>query len=188
MNIIVKTHGGNVVARPSTTWDKANDEIFFPDFVSKVSWAPVLFARICKAGRAVPWNFARRYYDAIGYGVLLYAENIIDGSPEGYASAICLDHTSLLPEPLYNPITLGSPDNAFILKKNGRKIYGTSDGTCAMVESAIEQTSKSCFLRTGDLVAIELQDRKALCSEPGSHTRLTATYCGNFLLEYEIVL
>ena len=188
MNIIVKTYGGKVVTRPSTTWDKANDEIFFPDFVIKVTWAPVLFARISKAGRAVSGQFASRYYDGIGYGVLLFAENLIDGSAEGYASAICLDHTSLLPEPLYNPITLGEPDNAFILKKNGRKIYGTAEGTREMVEQAIEQTSKSCFLRTGDLVAIELRDRKPLCSEPGSHTKLTATYCGNFLLEYDIAL
>lgn len=188
MNIIVKTYGGKVVTRPSTTWDKANDEIYLPDFVKKVTWSPVLFARICKAGRAVPGQFASRYYDGIGYGVLLYAENLIDGSAEGYASAICLDHTSLLNEPLYNPITLGEPDNAFILKKNGRKIFGTAEGTREMVETAIEQTSKSCFLRTGDLVVIELQKRKALCSDPGSRTELTATYCGNFLLEYSIVL
>lgn len=174
--------------RPGTTLDIANDEILFPDFVSKLSYTPVLFARICEAGRSIKAESASRYYDGIGYGVLLFAENLIDGSAEGYASAICLDHTSLLPEPLYNPITLGEPDNAFILKKNGRKIYGTAEGTREMVEKAIEQTGKSCFLRTGDLAAVELQERKALCSGRGSRTKLTATYCGNFLLEYDIVL
>ena len=188
MNIIVKTLAGSIVARPSTTWDKANDEVFFPDFVSKVSWAPVLFARISKAGRAVSAQFAPRYYDGIGYGVLLYAENLIDGSPEGYAQAICLDHTSLLNEPLYNPITLGEPDNVFVLKKNGRKIFATAEGTRAMIEEAIAHASSHCFLRTGDLLAIELRERKLLCSGQGSRTKLTATYCGNFLLEYDIVL
>ena len=101
MNIIVKTSSGHITVRPDTTWEKDNEDFYPPEFVDELTYSPVLFARILKPGRSVGRKFASRYYDSIGFGVLLYPENMLDGTPEGYAQAICLDHTSFLPSPMF---------------------------------------------------------------------------------------
>ncbi len=103
MNIIVKTSSGHITVRPDTTWEKDNEDFYPPEFVDELTYSPVLFARILKPGRSVGRKFASRYYDSIGFGVLLYPENMLDGTPEGYAQAICLDHTSFLPSPMFPP-------------------------------------------------------------------------------------
>lgn len=191
MNILVKTAGGHVIVRPDTSWERDNEDVFLPEFVQNVSWAPVFFARVCKPGRSVSSNFADRYFDGIGYGVLLYPENLIDGSEEGYACASCLDHTSFLPFPVYNKITLGRESNIFELKKDGKRIFSCSsaDGQ-DMMEQAIEEITKFCYIRTGDIIAIELAARSELIARKGdgAECRLQGTYCENFALDFKVIL
>jgi len=188
MNIPVLTAGGHVIVRPDTTWDKNSRDVFLPEFVDRVSWSPVLFARISKPGRSIAMRFANRYYDGIGYGVLLYPENLVDGSEEGYASASCIDHTSFLPMPVYNKITLGNEDNEFVLLKDGDEIFSYSAATAAMVCKALEDASRSCYLRTGDLVAIELQPRGPLLARADGECRVEGTFCDNRLLDFRVIL
>jgi len=188
MNILVCTAGGHVIVRPDTTWEKDNEDVFLPEFVDSVSWSPVLFARVSKPGRSVAKKFASRYHDGIGYGVLLYPDDLLDGSEEGYASASCLDHTSFLPAPLYNKLTLGNEDNEFVLRRDGEEIYRYSAGTAGMVDEAIEAVTRSCYIRVGDLVAIELQPRRPLLSRAEKECRVEASYCDNFLMDFKVIL
>lgn len=53
MNIIVKTASGKYIVRPDTTWEKDNEDFFPPDYISKISFTPVLFARISKPGKSI---------------------------------------------------------------------------------------------------------------------------------------
>lgn len=198
MNIIVKTASGHVIVRPDTTWEKDSEDFFPPEFVDGITWSPVLFARISKPGRSIGRAFTGRYYDAAGFGVLLYPENLVDGSAEGFATASCLDHTSFLPAPFFAPVTLGSRDNEFKVDKDGAGIFSCHPGeecTCGkvspdLIEDAVAESSRMVYFRTGDLIAIELEPRTRLCARedgPNSSTRITATWCDRPTLDFNIV-
>ena len=106
MNIIARPYGRQqCYCRPDTTWERENKDFYSPECVNDIYWAPILFVRISKAGKCIGRKFASRYYDAFNFGVLLY------GSDKDIAFSSCMDHTSLLPFPLYNPIVMENEDN-----------------------------------------------------------------------------
>ncbi|MCQ2178086.1 MAG: hypothetical protein MJY42_04295 [Bacteroidales bacterium] len=187
MNIVVKTNSGKIVVRPDTTWERDSEDVFLPEFVSRVSWTPVLFARICKPGRSVAKEFAARYYDGINYGILLYPEDLFDGSEDGLACASCLDHSSFLSTPLYDKLTLDRSSNKFIVKKSDEVIYSFNKGTSEMIESAIEQATRYCYIRTGDLLAIELEGRRPLCRREDGETGISGFFCDNCITNFKII-
>ena len=162
-----------------------------PDNISGYSWTPVLFARISKAGKCIGRKFAGRYYDAVGYGALLYVEDMLDGTPESIACASCADHTSILPFPMYDRITLESGENVFAMVKDGITIYSTSEGSADMIEDAISKASATISLRTGDIIAIELAPAGRLASrgQEGTETNdteINGSFCGNELFRFKI--
>ena len=171
MNIVVRTASGKYIVRPDTTWEKDNENLYLPEFVDGISYTPVLFARICKPGRSIGRNFAARYYDAVNYGVLLYPESLLDGSEEAFACASCLDHTSFLPFPLQDR-SCRSSEGQFdlsIRRGNGdEKQFRLNSSSAAIIESAIVEATRFIYIRSGDLIAIELQPREmAGCREDG---------------------
>ena len=92
MNIIVRPYESDLCyCRPDTTWEKESRDLYIPEGVDKVLWAPVVFAKVCKAGKCVSGKFVSRYYDAVGFGALIYCN---DGN---IAFSSCMDHTSILP-------------------------------------------------------------------------------------------
>ena len=187
MNIIVRSFSGHTLVRPDTSWNRKSEDFYVPEFVSEISYSPVLIARVSKPGKGIAPEFASRYFDCVGYGVLLYASNLEDGSAEGYAASICLDHSSVLPLPLYQSVVLGKPDNFFRLSLDGTKIYSTSFGTVCMIEEALVEATKVLLVRTGDLLSIELEQRKILCSRSCGEALVEASYCDNFLMEFKII-
>lgn len=188
MNIIVRTAGGKYIVRPDTTWERDNEDVYLPEFVNEVTYTPVLFARISKPGRSVGLEFADRYYDGIGYGVLLYPENLIDGSEEGFSCASCLDHTSFLTFPVYNKVTLGRSGNVFELRRDGKKLYGCTASTPEIILQSIAEATRHIYIRTGDILAIELQSRKKLCSRGCGQVQINGKFCSNDILDFHIIL
>lgn len=189
MNIVVKTHDSHFVVRPDTTWERDSEDLYLPEFVNALEYTPVLYARICKPGRSVDVKFASRYYDGIGYGVLLYPTDFMrESSVQGFAEASCLDHTSFLPGLLYSPVTLGgSQDNVFEVRCEGEQLYSTSEGTRDMIEQAIMEATKRIYIRTGDLLAIELGPVQELCSRQGGSVEIETLWCGNVTQDFQIV-
>lgn len=187
MNIAVLTSGGRVIVRPDTTWERKGEDFFSPGYIDSISYSPVLYARISKPGRSIARRFATRYYDGIGFGLLLFPENLIDGSDEGYAAASCIDHTSYLPVTLFNPVTLGEEGNEFILEKDGEELFRCNAATRAEIDEALEKVTERTFLRTGDMIAIELQPRAPLSSRVDGKTLISATYCDNPTIEFSII-
>lgn len=178
MNIIVRTNSGRYIVRPDTTWEKDNEDFFPPEFVRELSFSPVVFARICKPGRSVGQNFASRYYDLMGFGVLLYPHGMIDGSEEGFAAASCLDHTSFLPSPTESREEFCSSDSFEIrcLKGNsGTCIFRHSGFMTSDMEKAIAEATRFIYIRTGDLIAVELAPREALCKAEDGTVRVTGS-------------
>ena len=75
MNIIVKRYDSDLCyCRPDTTWERENKDFYSPECVNEIYWSPVVFARICKAGKCVGRKFVERYYDGVGCGMLMYCE------------------------------------------------------------------------------------------------------------------
>ncbi len=194
MNIIIQGHNRAVECRPDTTWERENRDLYSPDFVVAYHYAPVLFARICKAGKCVGTKFATRYYDAFGYGLLLYPE-LSDGT-----LLTVMDRTSFLPSPLYGRAVLAKGDNPFELRLDGTVVYSTCCGTESMIEDAIVRASQYISVRIGDIVAVQLAPISPLLRPSsqdvsdkapgrtdglGGH-RISATFCGNWLLDFSI--
>lgn len=172
--------------RPDTTWEKDNEDFYPPEFVDELTYSPVLFARILKPGRSVGRKFASRYYDSVGFGVLLYPENMLDGTPEGYAQAICLDHTSFLPTPMFQPQRL-EEDDRFSLFRNEVELFTFDRPSLNMIEDALVEATKLLYIRTGDLIAVELSDRKPLTNRTDSVTHITGTFGQDKVLDFQII-
>ena len=197
MNIIVKTTAGRCYCRPDTSWEREDKDLFPPESVSSLLYTPVLFARICKAGKCVSGKFAGRYYDSVGFGILIYAGDFFDSSELAYASASCLDHTSVLPSAMYGRPDFEKMKGPFVLYSDGREIYRHPEGDLSMIEDAISEASSLISLRIGDMVATELAAPSLLASRDGSedctpktgaHKNETrGTFCGNDLVNFNII-
>ncbi len=191
MNIIVRPYGSaRCYCRPDTTWERENKDFYSPDCVDELYWTPVLFARVCKAGKCIGKKFVSRYYDSIGFGALLYIGHS-DGSGEeriDIAFTSCADHTSLLPMPLYNPVVLEGKDNVFEVFRNSEPFWKSGDKALTEeLEGAICDASALTSLRIGDFVAMELAPMELIASRPEGQVDFKAVYCGNDLYDFKIM-
>lgn len=183
MNIIVKPYGSRLCyCRPDTTWERENKDIYVPDSVDGLKWTPVVSARISKAGKHIGAKFVSRYYDGVGFGVLLY------GGEEETAFSSCLDHTSILPAPSYDPAVLENEENSFEVAVNGDSVARYA-GSClrSILEEAICNASQRVSLRIGDIVAVELADAEDLAEGQKGDIRIAGTYCENQLFDLKVI-
>ncbi len=186
MNIIIKPYGGDACyCRPDTTWERENKDFYSPECVNELSWAPILFVRISKAGKCIGAKFASRYYDGFGFGALMYISDFMPC----IASASCADHTSLLPLPLYNPIVLENEEVEYEVIKNNESIFKTAAGGSlkAEIEAAICKASQLTSLRIGDFVAVELTPVSGLASRTEKTASIKAAFCENELYDFKIL-
>ncbi len=169
MNIIVITACGKIVCRPDTTWERDNEDLYLPDFVSHLEYAPVAFARVCKPGRSVGPRFVSRYHDGFGFGVLLYPVELMDGSPEGYAQACCLDHTSLLPTPF---MEYADGYSTFTLKASGSVLGNFSPDVRALMDAALVEATRRIYGRPFTAEQTETSGWKAPMEKAGYWTSI----------------
>jgi hypothetical protein len=205
MNIIVRTAGGRVIARPDTTWVRKNEDFFPPDFVTALSFTPVLYARISKAGRCVGADFACRHFGETGFGLLLYPADLLtvggacgaDGldvcNPGGFgdawsvAAASCMDRTSYLPDLREN--SFETLDDFCIHKKEDVVFRsGRMEAERLMAEAVVE-TSRIMYLRRDDLLAVELAAPAPFWSRTEGNAEIRAVAGGNNpLLDFNIIV
>lgn len=185
MNIIARPHGSDsCYCRPDTTWERENKDLYVPDGISGISWAPIVFVRISKAGKCIGRKFASRYYDSFNFGALLYCGQ--DVSDIAFAS--CADHTSILPAPLYNPVVMGQEENVFKVLINGKEVF-RHDTTSVqeLLEDTLCKASALTSLRIGDFVAFELATLSTLAGAHERESSFKATFCENPLFDMKIV-
>lgn len=175
MNILAKTFEGHVVFRPDTTWERDNENLYPPEFVKTLTFSPVIFAHVLKPGRRVERRFAPRYYDGIGFGILLYPENLISPDPESYAEALCMDRISYLPTPFSDPEII-TEASAFKVYKNGAEICRIDPPSLDILEEAFVDASRLAYIRTGDIVAVELAARKTLMQSDEGRVLITSDW------------
>ena len=184
MNIIVKPYEGTACyCRPDTTWERENKDFYVPDTVDRLLWAPVLFARISKAGKHIGTKFVSRYYDSVNFGALIYCRI---NAKEEQMSISCADHTSLLPAPLYNPVVMDNEDALFEVFRNEERIFG-GKAHKSQIEEAVCKASRLVSLRTGDFVAVELSDQQMGASRSEGEVRFSATFCEKNLFDLKLI-
>lgn len=71
MNIIVIGPDGSVSTRPDSTLMRRPQDFFLPEDLGSVTARTCLYIKMTKAGKAIRREFARRYFDSVGKGVLL---------------------------------------------------------------------------------------------------------------------
>ncbi len=186
MNIVVRDFvSGKFMVRPDTSWERENRDYYMPEQAESLFFSPILFARICKAGKCVGEKFADRYYDSIGYGMLMYIGSLMQ---DGCAFSSCADHTSILPFPMFNRITLDNEQNIFEITKNGSTIFKTSEGKKGMIEKAVSAASSLISLRIGDMIAIELARPEKLVEYTDGTTTIKGFFCENCTFDFRIIM
>lgn len=189
MNIVVRSYGSNLCyCRPDTTWERENRDLYSPECVNGWNWAPIVFVRISKAGKCINPKFTSRYYDGFNFGALLYGciGNQEVDSDHGYTS--CIDHTSILPFPLYNPAVIENEENTFIVSEGGNILF---ERDChdirTIIEDSICKASQLTSLRIGDFVAIELAGQTRLACRADGDTAIKATFCDNGSFDFKVI-
>lgn len=188
MNFLVLASDGKAIARPDSTRNKDNGDCFVPDGVEVVGYAPVIYARMCRTGKAIGREFASRYYDAIGFGILLYPSED-NGEQPHFCRAVTsiYDKTSLLPMAMYNPITLEQGGNVFDIRLNGKEIFSCNTmGMSARIADALAICSTNTTIHKGDFILAELDVLKTLCSRSDGGSSILAHFCGNETIDIDL--
>lgn len=188
MNILVKPYGSDMFhCRPDTTWERENKDFFSPECVNEIYWTPVVFARVCKAGKCVGSKFVERYYDAVGCGLLMYCS----GQAIRQLSHI-VDKTSILPHPLFQPVVL-EDEKEFTVST---KVAGTGSnaeasvilsGAKHLLEDALCKASELTSLRIGDFIAVEMAAPAALARREDGGGAVKGTFCDNEIFDFRII-
>lgn len=182
MNIVVLTYSGKTITRPSTTLEKNGHDLYLPDFIDKISVSPALIINVSRPGRAISQKFAPRYADSLTFGCLIYPENLIDGSPEGFACANCLDHTTHIGSEKF---ALQSSD--YNLIADGSQIAAAEGFDPDIVSNAIAEVSKYVFIRTGDIIAVELAARRDIAFSCDKDSDVQANFAGKKVLDFKVI-
>ena len=182
MNIIVKPYGSTLCScRPDTTWERENKDFYSPECVKEVLWTPVVFARVAKAGKCIGRKFVERYYDGVGCGMLMYckAESI----------SACVDHTSILPMPLYSPVVMDEGKEFSVIRDGQAPVTMAAEGNAwrQTLEDAICSASQLTSLRIGDFVAVEQASPAPLASREEGEVAVKGTFCGNESFNFKII-
>lgn len=186
MNIVIQTYGHKYIVRPDTTWKRDDDGLYVPDFAGGLSLVPILFARICRAGRSIGYRFAGRYYDGVNMGVLLYPEAMLDGSEQGFACASCLDHTTFLPVEVLPPSILSEGEGTFTISRAEKTIFSYSPNGQEIIDEAISEASRYIYLRTGDIIGAELSDRQHIWTPEQKEVSLSVSLNGKDMMNFYI--
>ena len=178
MNIIVKPYGNELCyCRPDTTWERENKDFYSPECVNEVWYAPVVFARIAKAGKCVRRKFAERYYDGIGCGILLYANDTLISY---------LDKSSILPAPLYNPVVFDSRKE-MQLNIGNESLGITLEDIKERIENTICDASRLISLRIGDYIALELKSLDLVARRQDGEKNIKGIFCEKEIFDFRLI-
>lgn len=186
MNILVCTADGLVYARPDSSWNRKSEDYYAPEFIDSLSFTPVIYAHISHAGKCIQERFAPRYYDAVGYGLLLYARPF--NGPAAFGASACLDGTSLLPElSEEGKMQHGS----FNIKRHSQTkdeiIFRFPEIKLETIQKAIAASTRSCLVRRGDLVCMELCPVQPLCSRQEEAFSIELASEKQIILSFKII-
>lgn len=151
MNIITVPYGSKgFYARPDTSLNRDSNDYFCPDGVTALAAAVFVYARATKAGKSVAAKFAPRYYTTMGTGVHFSIPALAEeNKPESWWLSHSLDNTTFLCE------------DETAAEKFPEELRDK-------INAAFEAASKYISFRTGDYIAVEIQEPQLIEAGTGS--------------------
>ena len=179
-----------IFTKPDSALLKDGKPFFLPEELGRIDYEAELVVRICRLGKSIPQRFAHRYYDAIGSGVLLYPrlygpDDDLLTLQELFAQGCCINHTSLVPTPAYGPERIAECRFSLSLSAEDNK-----EGFCfdcpsmQEMDLALSKASEVAWMRTGDILCIELSERRAL--PPEQTLRFEGCLLGEKNIDFEV--
>ena len=93
---------------------------------------------------------------------------------------------SFLPTPMFSPQRL-EEDGRFSLFRNEVELFTFDHPSLDMIEDTLVEATKLLYIRTGDLIAIELSDRKPLTYRNESRAHVTGSFGQDKVLDFQII-
>jgi len=182
MNIAVFSEkSGEFYIKPDNTLVRGESDFFVPDIVERISISGALVIKIQKAAKFISAGFAERYYREVGFGILIYPENLLENSSAiSSGLPLSLDHTAYITDELIDKLSLNGEVNfsfgSFHFK------YNVNCYSLDIANSAVEHISRYCSLKSGDLIFIELSKR----TEVKITDAVSLNYSGRLSLDFLI--
>ena len=118
----------------------------------------------------------------VGFGILAYSDD------KDIAYSSCIDHTSILPLPLFNPVIFENEENTFNFKIGEKSAAITiSADIKENLEKAICKASARVSLRIGDMVALELAPPETAINRTDEEVHLKGEFCENSLFDFKMI-
>ena len=84
-----------------------------------------------------------------------------------------LDHTSFLPDP---KLSIEEADGlSFTVKMDGVNIFEDTVQAGQLLDNAVCEATKRLYIRTGDIIAVELAARTPLCTRTDGNREISGT-------------
>ncbi len=159
MNIVVySSDSGNFFFKPDNTLVRDSKDFFPPRFVTEISVALAIVVKISKSCKFTSMEYAGRYYNELGAGILIFPENLIKADNLGLSclgKALSLDNTTYISEKLHNIGEISQPGEISLLLDNNTLLKKLVDNsTKALIAEAIENITQYSTLKSGDLIYI----------------------------------
>lgn len=188
MNFLILSAEGKVIARPDSTRNKDNGDYFAPTDVNSIGFTPAVYARMSRTGKMIGREFVPRYYDAVAFGILVYPSTAPEDKPHYCkATSSIFDKTSLLPLPMYNPVTLERDGNIFRISKDSRELFTRSTvGISEILADALTACSQHTTIHKGDFVIAELDSVKTMGQRSEGDFHIGSTFCENEIIDIDV--
>jgi len=176
VNIVVVSHNtGNFFFKPDNTLVRDSKDFFPPGFVTDISVALSVVVKISRSSKCTLREYAGRYYNEWGFGLILYPENLL------VEKAISMDNTAYVTEKLLPIDKINNIGQLNFLLDNTLVFDNTiGDNFQTEINKSIEDISKYSSLKSGDLIYIEATER--IPASIGN--RLKVSYSGQTYLDF----
>ena len=195
MNIVVShSNSGGYYFRPDNTLVRGSGPFYLPDTISNIEIAPAIAVRIDRAAKGLSRQFVRRYLSVYTYGLLIYAhakKEVIDADLSTQTATLSvlwrtpslkeilsttLDNTTYISENFLPIESITEEPEISLTIDNQSYSYKIAPTLKESIYELIEKTTNHSSLKTGDLIFMELGDKRR--AEPGSSILLSSPDIG----------
>lgn len=142
--------------KPETSYLRNNSDFYIPDFAQNFEYEAEIVVRICKLGKAVPVNFAHKYYDAITVGLDITARDLQKKyMDQGLPWFLSKGFDNAAPVGDFVPLSdFDNIDNInFSLDVNQKRVQtGCTSDMIFKVDEIVSYISQFVTYKTGDLI------------------------------------
>lgn len=130
-----------------------NDDFYIPEFTKELSCVPQLVVRICRLGKSVDARFADRYYEEIGVGLRLFADDFENCLRNGNLSPVlasAYDNSAAISR---LTVKMKGEGGNYELKVNGKPVFASEEKEMPVpIEELIAEASRYYTLKIGDFL------------------------------------